>query len=151
VPRQYSLKLRSDFKRLYKHGIRKNSKNFQIIFVDADSLKFGYLVKKDDIKRANRRNYTKRVIREIVRKEIFPIFQDKKMHVGISCKVDLKELRKTVEFKEIQDELIALIQQINFNAPAFKKDQKRTFDNKRLASFTSKNRSFRSRSNNNSR
>lgn len=130
MPKEYSLKLRSDFKKLYKFGIRKASKNFSIVFMDSNELKFGYLVKKDDIKRANRRNYSKRLIREIVRTDLIKLCT-KPMFIGINAKVDLKELVKSVGFDEVKKELIGLFNQINFNAPAYKKDKKRTFDDRR--------------------
>ncbi len=127
MPRVYSLKLRKAIQRLYRFGIRKNSKNFQILFVNAESLKVGFFVAKKDILKASHRVYSKRLIRETVRKSILNNIAGQKMHIGISIKTDLKELIKSVKYDEIEKEVINLFKLINFNAPAFKKDQKRTF------------------------
>lgn len=141
MPRELSLKLRTDFKRLYKHGIRKGSKNFQLIFIDADNLKFGFLVAKKDIPKSSDRIYSKRIVRNIVYKDILGLFETKKMHICISIKTNLKVLRKSVKYQDLRNEITDLFKQINFNAPAFKKDQKRTFHDKR--SFRSSPKSTR--------
>lgn len=115
MPKEYSLKRKRDFQDLMKVGIRKASKNFSIIFKDSDSLKFAFMVDKKTIPLASHRVYSKRVIREIVRKDFLNKIP-KPLFIGIR---PLKDLKKT-DFKEIESELLNLLNQIDFNRPAIR-------------------------------
>ena len=140
MPKKYSLKLKKEFSRLYRNGIRKGSKNFSLTFMDSSALKFAFVVAKKDIAKATARVYSKRIVREIVRKDFLPNCIDKKpLYISIQPKANLKVLVKEVGFEVIRKELLELLNQINFNAPAYKENQTRTFNNKGRFRPTSKN------------
>lgn len=131
VPNKLSLKLEKEFKVLYKHGIRKNSNNFQLIFVDSNLTKIAFVVSKKNIPKASHRIYSKRLVREIFRTDILTTIK-KPLHLSIHIKSNLYNLKKQNSdknfYNNIKNELIELFNQINFDAPAYKKDQKRTFN-----------------------
>lgn len=140
MPKIYSLKLKKEFQKLYRNGIRKSSKNFSLVFMDSKYLKFAIVVAKKDIPKATARVYSKRIIREIVRKDFLESAKTKKpLYISIQPKVNLQELIKSSSFEEVRKEVLALLSQINFNAPAFKQNQKRTFNNQRRFSNSPKN------------
>lgn len=140
MPKEYSLKLKKEFQKLYRNGIRKSSKNFSLVFMDSKYLKFAIVVAKKDIPKANARVYSKRIIREIIRKDFLETAKTKKpLYISIQPKVNLRDLVKTSNFEEVRKEVLDLLNQINFNAPAFKQNQKRTFNNQRRFPNSRKN------------
>jgi ribonuclease P protein component len=117
VPRKYSLKYKRDFDYLFKNGIRKKSQNFSIVICDSNEFKVAFIVSKKNIPKANRRIYSKRVAREIFRKEILDNISKYKKFIAITINTDLKEFIKSNSFSIIKSELVELLKQINFDLP----------------------------------
>ena len=120
MPKDLSLKLKKDFQRLFKSGIRKSSKHFTIIFIDSISLKFAFIVDAKTMPTAAHRNYSKRIMREIVR-TYFLTSISKPLHIGIRPLIDLKNLVKEIGFEKVENELIELLKTIDFSRPAIRK------------------------------
>lgn len=116
MPKTYSLKRKRDFQGLLKNGIRKGSKNFILIFKDSENLKFAFMVDTKIIPKANHRVYTKRVMREIVRKSFLEKIP-KPLFIGIRPLKDLKNSN----FAEIEIELLNLLNQIDFTRQAIRR------------------------------
>lgn len=123
MPKKYSIKLRRDFERLFKFGVRKASQNFSIIFVDAEDLKFAFIVDRKIAPKAVDRIYAKRIMREIVRKFFLKTCL-KPLHIGIRPLSNLKVLKEKTGFENVKNELVQLLNQIDFSRPAFKKIKK---------------------------
>jgi ribonuclease P protein component len=107
VPRTYSLTATKDFNELFQKGRRLSSKNFSIVYKPAPRLKFAYIIAKKNVKFATHRNYSRRVIKEILKKEILPNIKSP-FYIALMCRSDLKEYMKTGEFESIKTELINL-------------------------------------------
>lgn len=110
MPRSYSLNRKKDFDLLFSKGARRYSRNFSITFLPSNELKFAFIVSKKNVKKASHRNYTRRIMREIVRKNF--LTTRKTLYVSIISKTDLKELAKKVGFVSVQNELINLLRQV---------------------------------------
>jgi len=107
VPRTYSLRLKKDFDELFKKGKRRASRNFNIVFSPANELKVAFIISKKNAVLATHRNYSKRIMREIFRKEILLNIKTP-LHIAFISKTDLKELRKTTEFQQVKAEILSL-------------------------------------------
>lgn len=105
MPRKYSLRYRKDFKELFTKGKKLYTKNFSLTYLKAEELKFGFIVTKKTSKKAHDRNYSKRVLREIIRKEIIPNFESN-YHIALMCKKSLNTLKEEIGYEGIKSEII---------------------------------------------
>jgi ribonuclease P protein component len=112
VPKTLSLKRKKDFQRLFKSGIRKSSKYFSIVFTDSEYIKFAFIVDAKTMPKANHRVYSKRIMREVVRKD-FLANLEKKLFIGIRPLKDLKLIVKEIGFESIRLDLLNLLMQID--------------------------------------
>lgn len=113
MPRQYSLKKKKEFERLFNKGLRKSSKNFSIVFSSSKATKIAYIVRKKEIPKSASRTYSKRVIREIVMNGFFDKISSP-INLAIMAKSDLKQIVKTDGFESVKKELSDLLAQIDF-------------------------------------
>ena len=123
MPKKYSLKLKKQFQRLFRSGIRKNSENFSIVFVDSEELKFAFIVDAKTMPRAVDRTYSKRIMREVVRNNFLQNCK-KPMHIAIRPLKNLRLLVKEKGFDNIQTELTSLLGTIDFSRPAIRSNYK---------------------------
>ena len=114
MPRPYSLTGKKSFDKLFKSGYRKGSQNFSLVYLPSQSTKIATIVTKKTVKKASSRNYAKRVMRDIIRKEVLPLFHDRPTTLAFICKTDLKTLKsKTPDFyKLVTQELLFLTKSI---------------------------------------
>jgi ribonuclease P protein component len=111
MPRTHSLNRKKDFDVLFKNGQRKFSRYFTAVYAEGDSLRFGLIVKKKNVPLASHRNYSRRIVREILRKEFIPNFQ-KGRHIAILIKNDLKTIINEAGFENVRKDLINVLRQI---------------------------------------
>ena len=107
MPRSYSLSKKRDFDTLFKTGKRINSKYFSIVYSPSKELKLAFIISKKVSKNAVDRNYSRRVIKEIIRKKFIPS-NNQSVNIAIVCKVNLR----LIEFSTIEDQLVNLLQTI---------------------------------------
>jgi ribonuclease P protein component len=114
MPRSYSFCGKKNFDRLFKIGRRRSSKNFSLVYSPSDAFKFATIVPKKNVKKASSRNYSKRIMREIIRKEILPTHSQHLFIFAFICKTDLKTLKTTDPdlYNHMRDELLFLTKSI---------------------------------------
>ncbi|MBN1155089.1 ribonuclease P protein component [candidate division KSB1 bacterium] len=103
LSKEYILKGRDSFRRLFENGIHKHGKYVTIIYLKADGFKIGFAVSKK-IKGAVRRNRLKRQLREIYRihKSLFPA----------ETEIVLLAKREDVHFKELKEDIGSLLDEL---------------------------------------
>jgi ribonuclease P protein component len=111
VPRKYSLRFKKDFDTLFKHGNRKYSKNFSVIFSRAEDSKFAFIISKKNAAKATDRNYSRRLMREIIRTNCLDTINTP-FHIAIVSKTNLTILKEHTSVDAIQQELVDLFQTI---------------------------------------
>lgn len=112
MPRKNSLRLKKEISEIYKNGKFYHSKLFTIgAHQGQDEIKIAFIIKKKIIKKAYRRNYAKRILREIIRTKILS-GKYSPYNLAITVKLDLYEMVKkeaSITFKDISKELEEII------------------------------------------
>lgn len=119
MPKKYILRYHKKFKNLYRNGIKVRSRYFSCLFVKSDDLAFAFVVTKKVARKAVNRNYSRRVMKEIVRNYVWnggkcASSAPKLNGVNIILKslFDLKELKKKSGFELIKRDLESLLNKV---------------------------------------
>lgn len=116
MPKTYSLSRKNDFDFLFSKGFRLRSHNFNLIYTSGrDSFRIAFIISKKNAKKSTDRNYSKRILREIVRRNLLNSLRDKKIHIALVCKTNLREYKAQRSFAQIQNEVLGLFEAIQNN------------------------------------
>lgn len=108
MPESKILRGRKTFKDFFYKSQRINSQLLDIVFKESESTEIAIIAKKKIIPLASHRNYAKRLIKEIVRKEILPTLNRSFKLVFIPNK-DFLSIEKKLRYKVISEEITKLL------------------------------------------
>lgn len=111
MPRNNSLRGKKSFDTLFRKGTRRYSKYFTIVYIPSEMTKFGIIVQKKNVQLASHRNYTRRIIREILRLTYLPS-QKTHAHIAILAKTDLKTVIANNGIDHVRNDMMKALQQI---------------------------------------
>lgn len=109
MPRSFSLKQKKDFDLLFQKGFRKYSPHFSLVAIKSDEIKIAVIVQKKNILKASSRVYSKRVLRDIIRKNI--LGKIKNYNIAVIIKCDLKE--QSINYNDLTSEVSKLFSSLN--------------------------------------
>lgn len=114
MPRKYSLNKRKEISEIFRNGRRLHSNLFTLIYRESTSFKIAIVISKKNAKKATHRNYSKRVVREVIRKSLLSSNSvPPSLKLIVICKTNLYSIKKINGYEKIQKDIKFLISKLN--------------------------------------
>lgn len=111
LPKKLIIRKKNDFNTLFKKGKTINVFPFYVKYLIenyvTNELKVGFTIRKRDFKKANKRNYLKRITKEIYRKNKYLI--ENKLNNNKILILIIYNTDKRLSFNEIENNLITIL------------------------------------------